>query len=304
MVRVRRVSLASADSIPRQIAEWRGTRVGERVVDVVVAGRVTRQARDDLRAAGWGWLDLRGHLHLVGAGTFIDTAVPALSETESRSEPLAGDVGVEVAALLLLHVDQGMGVRQVAAALGRAPSSVSQVTTRMRTAGLIDQGRRPAVPELFWELASHWQRPGTDLRSVPLPGAGVGERSVNDSLRLGLEDVSAVGWALADTVAAARYGAPVNVRSDHPPDFYVPDASVLRRAVQILGRAEDHDSRAATVRIAPVPFVCFRRYDFGYGTWPLADPLFVALDLAQDPGRGRDILNGWAPPKGAGHRVW
>jgi len=39
------------------------------------------------------------------------------------------------------------------------------------------------------------------------------------------------------------------------------------------------------------------------GERPLAAPLFVALDLAQDVGRGREILNTWDPPEGWA-RVW
>jgi hypothetical protein len=34
-------------------------------------------------------------------------------------------------------------------------------------------------------------------------------------------------------MAAAAYGAPVGVRSDHPLDFYVPDGAALRRAVHL-----------------------------------------------------------------------
>jgi hypothetical protein len=36
--------------------------------------------------------------------------------------------------------------------------------------------------------------------------------------------------------------------------------------------------------------------------WPVAHPLFVALDLAQDTGRGREILDAWTPTEGT--RVW
>jgi hypothetical protein len=46
------------------------------------------------------------------------------------------------------------------------------------------------------------------------------------------------------------------------------------------------------LRIAPVPLVCSRRVDTtgrAAEIWPLAQPLFVALDLAQDPGRGKEI---------------
>jgi hypothetical protein len=34
--------------------------------------------------------------------------------------------------------------------------------------------------------------------------------------------------------------------------------------------------------------------------WPLAHPVAVALDLAQDRARGREILDDWSPPE----RVW
>jgi hypothetical protein len=37
--------------------------------------------------------------------------------------------------------------------------------------------------------------------------------------------------------------------------------------------------------------------------WPLAHPVFVALDLAQDTGRGREILDAWTPPE-RWARVW
>jgi len=53
---------------------------------------------------------------------------------------------------------------------------------------------------------------------------------------------------------------------------------------------------------APAP-VCPRGARLGNQRWPLAQPLFVALDLAQDPGRGREILNDWTPPE-PWHRVW
>ena len=51
----------------------------------------------------------------------------------------------------------------------------------------------------------------------------------------------------------------------------------------------------------------FRRLTEAYGAmpehWPLANPLFVALDLARDPGRGRQILDGWQPPR-PWRKIW
>jgi hypothetical protein len=253
-----------------------------------------------LRDAGWGWLDLRGHLHIAGQGLFIDADVPALRETPGRTEPLAGRVGLEVAVLLLLAPSKPATVRPVAAALGRAASSVSAVLSSMRAAALIDEQRRPAVPALFWELADRWRPAHVDVASLP----STGDEAVGGALRLGLENVTeSSGWALGDTIAAAAYGAAVGSRSDYPPDLYVPDEGILRRATRLLGAAPDHDSRTATLRVAPVPMVCAYRVDSPDTRWPLAQPLFVALDLAQDPGRGREILDAWTPAEPA-HRVW
>jgi hypothetical protein len=303
LIEVKRLSLASADGLDRRIKQWSRQTSQDATIGVLVADRVTSEAREVLRAAGWGWLDLRGHLHIAGPGLFIDADVPAMRATPGRSAPLAGRVGVEVAALLLLHPDESAAVRQIAGVLGRAPSSVSQVLSSMQSAALLDEQRKPAVPELFWELAAGWRSSHEDVQTVPSPGRG----AVYDALKLGLENVEATtGWVLADTMAAATYGAPISVRSDHPLDFYVSDAATLRRAVHLLGAARDHDSRAATIGVAPVPMICSHRVDatsWADQVWPLAQPLFVALDLAQDPGRGREVLDGWTPEH-LGRRVW
>jgi hypothetical protein len=221
-----------------------------------------------------------------------------------RRSGLVGQVGIELAALLLLEPGERIGIRGAAAALSRAPSSISDAFRALRGADLVDTQRRPAVLELFGELVGHWKAVSQDLATLPAPGSG----RENAALSLGLDDVeSATGWALTDTVAAAAYGAPVGMRADHPPDFYLPDQRSMRRAVQLLGSASTSSSRAGRVRLAPVPMVCSRRVDGPTRRldelWPLAHPLFVALDLAQDPGRGREILDGWTPT-GPWRRVW
>lgn len=302
MVALKRVSLVSAEGLAERLGRWNRELSGS-TVGVVVADRVTREAREILRAAGWGWLDLRGHLHIAGQGVFVDADVPPLREGSTRSSPLAGRVGIEVAAAVLMDPSAKVGIRSLAGSLNRAPSSVSDVLSSMQSAGLVDGQRKPALPELFWELADRWQSLHADIQATPSPGRG----AVNDALKVGFDDVeTTTGWALTDTVAAATYGAPVSVRSDHPRDFYVPDQAALRRAVHLLGAAADRASRAASVRVAPVPMICSRRVDatgWANEEWPLAQPLFVALDLAQDRGRGREILNAWTPTE-PWHRVW
>jgi hypothetical protein len=301
-INIKQTSLVAADGLAARIRTWSSKSEGDTTIGVVVADRVTEEAREVLRAAGWGWLDLRGHLRIVGQGVFIDTDVPALRKTPGRTDPLAGHVGIEVATFLLLEPDKPAAVRGIASALGRAPSSVSEVLASMRAAGLVDAERRPVTPALFWELVDRWRPEQADVQAVPNAGDG----AINAALKIGLDDVAAVGWALGDTVAAATYGAPVSIRSDHPLDFYVPDQATLRRALRLLEPAHDRNGRAATVRVAPVPTICSRRVDAAGWTnevWPLALPLFVALDLAQDPGRGREILTDWTPPE-RWRRVW
>jgi hypothetical protein len=110
---------------------------------------------------------------------------------------------------------------------------------------------------------------------------------------------------LTDSVAAAAYGAPVALRSGQLLDFFVPDQSTLRRATTLLGAATTTSQAQATLRVAPVPAVVKNRVDLDTDSteWPLAHPLFVALDLAQDVGRGREILDAWTPD-GGWTRVW
>jgi hypothetical protein len=85
--------------------------------------------------------------------------------------------------------------------------------------------------------------------------------SVNAALHLGFDEIEAeTGWALTGTLAAA-YGAPVAVRTDYPPDFYIPTAAILGRAVRLLGPAIDADHRKANIRIAPIPAICQQRID-------------------------------------------
>ncbi|WP_409185175.1 hypothetical protein F9C11_13330 [Amycolatopsis sp. VS8301801F10] len=301
-VEVKAASLVTSSSASSQLRRWSGS-VAAEAVPLVVADRITADGRDELDRAGWSWLDLRGHLRLTGPGLFIDVDMPALSEPRPVRQGLNGRVGIEVATLLLLDPTVRRGIRETATELGRAASSVSETFASLRAAGLVTDHREPVVPELFWELAEHWKPVSVDVASVPRPGGG----RENSVLNLGFDDVeSTVGWALTDTMAAVHYDAPLSVRADHPLDFYVPDQSVLRRAARLLGTATAPSDRAASIRVAPTPLACARRVDataWADEPWPLANPLFVALDLAQDPGRGREILDMWTLEK-PWHRVW
>lgn len=269
---------------------------------LAVGDRVTRDARRLLLDRGAGYYDLRGHLALRTAQLVVDTDVEPIVERKDRKDALAGRAGLEVAIAILMNPSSGVAVRELARSLNRSPSTVSEVLGALRRDDLIDQRQRVADTGLFWEVAERWPTPRTYLADAPPAGK---ESRATIPLRLGLADVHATGWALTDSVAAAAFGAPIAVRSDQPPVFYLPDESTLRRARTLLGVAPSPSAAGCVVRVGPVPAVCSRRVEIAANPseWPLAHPLFVALDLAQDVGRGREILSAWTPT-GAWPRVW
>jgi DNA-binding transcriptional ArsR family regulator len=271
---------------------------------VVVADRVTEKAREMLREAGIGWFDRRGHLRVVAPGILVDTEVRVPTVTTGKQgSPLRRRAVLEVATWLMSDPPQSTaGVRELARILSLSPSSVSDALADLRAEGLVSKAGIPVLPELFWEAVDHWSTPRQALASEPQPG----DASGTEPLHLGIAVAAARGWALTDTLAAAAYGAPVGVRSGAPPDFLVPTKQVVRLAAITLGTTTEAE-RGCTVREAPVTWACERRIDgsaFGASTpWPLAHPLVVAIDLASDPGRGREVLESWTPPK-PWHRVW
>ncbi|WP_322750479.1 MULTISPECIES: helix-turn-helix domain-containing protein [unclassified Frankia] len=270
---------------------------------LVVADRVTEAARKVLTEHRAGYYDLRGRIALRSSSFVIDAEVSPVTGRGERTRALSGKAGLEVATTLLMEPEEGAAVRELARRLGRSPSTVSEVLATLRHDGLVDATNVVTDARLFWQVAERWPERRTYLAKLPDPGDGNG---VTRSLRLGLRDVrNETGWALTDTTAAAAYGAPVAVRADQLLDFFVPDQAVLRRATTLLGAASTPVQARAAVRVAPVAAVCTRRVDLPpeRWQWPLAHPLFVALDLAQDLGRGREILDAWRPdPRWA--RVW
>lgn len=275
-IAVKRLSLASADGLLRRLEKWERRLTDPHAIRMVVADRVTNEARELIRGLGWSWLDLRGHLHLSAPGLFVDSDVAMVKGRGQRTSPFSGRGGVEVAVELLLDPHVSQGIRRIADRIGRAPSTVSEVMSSLRASNLVDGERRPQLPELFWELAAEWRPASANVASLPA-------RDSRDALQVALCDPQAYG---------AQIGA------DHPA-FYVPDDATLQRAVRLLGQADDQV--AATIRVAPVAAICSRTVE-SEGL-PLAQPLFVALDLAQDPSRGREMLRDWTPPE-PWHRVW
>jgi DNA-binding transcriptional ArsR family regulator len=270
---------------------------------LIVADRVTEGARRLLTGHRAGYYDLRGHLALRSDSVVIDADVEPVSGRAERAHALSGKAGLEVATALLMEPAAGVAVRELARRLGRSPSTVSEVLAALRRAGLVDDQHRVEGTELFWQVADRWPATRVYLARLPVPGD---DATLTKPLRLGLGDAeSTTGWALADSAAAVLHGAPLAVRTGQLLDFYVPDLATVRRATALLGPASSRTQARCAVRAAPVPAVCSHRVDLPANPfeWPLAHPVFVALDLAQDTGRGREILDAWTPPE-RWARVW
>lgn len=271
-------------------------------IRVVVGDLITGPARDVLRDAGWGWLDRRGHLALRAKGVYIDVDVPADGRHVAGPQltPISGVAGITWAGALLMSPDAPPSMRSVARRVSLSHSAIVTAAKRLREASLVRADGRPLVPELFWALADVWRSHHVALAELP-KSSGIDERDI-----LGLNfDEEGSGWAVAGTVGAAAWAAPLAIGSAYPPDFYVPSTTHLRQATLRLGEASRFEERACTVAVAPTPLVCVDRFELGSGEWDrwrFAHGLFAALDLAQDRARGAETLADWNPADFT--RVW
>lgn len=248
---------------------------------VLVADRVTADATDRLAEAGWGWFDRRGHLRLRSPGLLVDTNVGVTTrERKAPEEPIRGRAGIAIAYRLLTHPDEPVSTTR--SGLGFAPSTISEALARPRDAGPVDDAGFAVTPEPIWALADRWAPERTWLAEQPDPEAS-----------------DTVGWCVTGTVAAAELGAPV-VSTGAAPDFYVPGPVVVTIAARRYGVARDASVAAASIAVTPASAVTDEALPPAHQRWSLARPVAVALDLAQDRARGREILEDWSPPE----RVW
>lgn len=295
LVQVKRLSVPTGiDHVLRAV-----TSVGEPSspgVVMIVADRVPEALRAELRHLGVGFLDLRGHLFLTAAGVRLDVDVQPMLAPAADRDVWAGQVSLEVATALLLEPRRPSGVRALARRLGRSPGTVSQVLSRFRDSGLVAADNAPDIPELFWQAATAWAPQVFPVGTLP-PKTG----AAATALQTAFDEPETTGWALTDVAAASAYGAPIGARADQVRDFLVPP-NLVRRAVQLLGAVPPGGVPLATLRAAPSPLALQHRVQQA-GSWPLAPPLFVALDLALDQGRGREVLEQWQPPP-PWVRVW
>jgi hypothetical protein len=257
---------------------------------LLVADRITAEARTILTDAGWSWLDRRGRLHLRGPGVRVDQPVPPAERASSAGPAIAGRSGITVAYWLCAHPGYRVSPNRQAAVLGLAPSTISTTVRRLAGAGLVDENGTAVVPELFWELAAVWRAERTWLVRRPNP---------KDHVPL---DPLAPSWQMTGTAAAAAYGAPLAAGGEGVLDLYVNGPVELSIATRRYGAAAP-GAGSAVIAVPPTSLVSERNEDDVASIidgWPAAPLVAVALDVAQDTGRGREILEGWS----AGHDIW
>jgi len=254
------------------------------VVPMVVAERITAEARGLLTDEAWSWLDRRGRLHLRAAGVRVDIDVPAgtAGASKAAASPIRGRGGLAAAYWLCAHPGERLSPTGHAPVLGLAPSTISVASNRLTDGGLVDLGAG-VFPELFWELAGAWRLERTWLVSAPDPAE---HRD---------PDPDAATWRRTGSAAAAAYGAPVVTAGGGPVDLLVPGPAAVTIAVRRHGRTEPG---AGAAMVAPAPVLAAVQPDptakeVVVDGWPAAPVLAVALELAQDRARGREILGDW-----------
>ena len=255
---------------------------------VLVADKITAEARDILSDAGWSWLDRQGRMHLRAPGLRVEADVPGTAlgaPRQARGPAVAGPGGIRAAYWLCAHPGRALSPTKHAPELGVAPSTISAAVKRLAEAGLVDDERRGVFPELFWELAAVWHSERVWLAGRPVP-----------PLRPAGGPTSP-GWRLTGAAAAAAYEAPVYVAPDGPVEWYVANPAELAAAARRWGTAEP-GTGSAVLTVAPAPVVLAPTEGWvplvdGH---PAAPVMAVALDLAQDRVRGREILDGWDHP--------
>ena len=168
------------------------------------------------------------------------------------------------------------------------PSTISTAVRRLIDTGVVDEDGNGLFPELFWELAGVWRTERRWLASAPDPRL---ERSA---------DRGAQAWRRSGSVAAIAYGAPIVTAGGEPLELYVPGPVNVSIAVRRHGAAEPGKG-PAVITVAPTTAVTAGLDDDDpdppeLDGWLAAPVLAVALDLAQDRARGREILTDWDHP--------
>ena len=292
-VELHSMAVVSASSVAARIAD-----ATAKPLQFLVADRISRDARALLDAAGWGWLDRRGELALrVGDNYLIRSQVATLQRPAGARAlgPIRSRAGIAYLAAALERPNETPVLRAVARRAGLSHVALSNARASLMEAGLVDEDGRPLEVLSFEALAESWPSAVVAIAAAP-------QAENAEILGLHEDDPMVHGWALSDTLGAIAWGAHIAVTADYPPDFYLPTRRAVDRALHLLGSADNFTTRAATISIAPVPFVTDRRYRVPGADWLVAHPLYVALAIARDRSRGPEILAAWDPSGPDGFR--
>jgi DNA-binding transcriptional ArsR family regulator len=260
-------------------------------IGLVVGDRLSKSVREEIKQAGWSWLDLRGHLFLRGPGLRVDAPVDPYGDAETRGtrnrpriNPFSPS-GRRVVLQLLID-SEPRGVRALARETDLSPATTSRILDALRAEGLVNDDN-PVIPELFWELATHWKSSET---------VTVGDITDQELNGLGYE------WALGGAVGAWHHGAPVVIGPDTPRMIYLPDSTALRIAAGGIRHSSD-PGRTTVLAVWPVPHPPQAR-SVPDSDVKVVHPIVAALDLAADPSRGAEIVRDWDPDPAACLRAW
>ena len=250
---------------------------------IVVADRISEAARAELSRAGLAWLDRRGHLWIRAEGLFVNADVPPTNVPPFRRvvEVLKG-TGLDVALALLASPHEPHGVHEIARQINRSAGRVSEILSALRSQGIVGTENRPIVPELFWAVSEEWKPRWTPIPSAPPPEPT--ER-----------------YRLSGTLGALALGVPLAASAGGTwPRLYVADDTDLTTVLSSYGAGSGWTGSEVAV--------CPSRFGFTWGStarhdgYVVANHLVVALDLAQDKARGREVLESWDPQ--GSPRVW
>lgn len=314
------VEVLARGAVSRSDAQHLVDAASARGSKILVANQLSNDAKDVLaewnagsRSYGWSWLDRRGELVLnhPKASGVIQFDLDAIDRNPARpggwglasprsDGPIRGRAGISYAAAVLLDPTRRPSIREVAAAAGMSHGAVGDAAKLLRKTGMIRPDGQPEVPDLFDALADAWG----PTRIAPVAKAPT--RKDADRLHANAGDLDEIGWALGGDEAALAWGAPMFIGGSRP-WIWVPGDADARRATRTLESASWDESRAV-VAVAPTLLVCrTRRRSPGKAQpdfLPTVHPLFLALELAQDRARGREILDQWTPDNPEVHRVW
>lgn len=243
---------------------------------IVVADRFSPRARTLLDQHHIGWLDRRGHLRLaLPPGIFIDKDVdPLVVETRGRASNPFTTVGLDLSIALLLDPTKPPGVREISRRTSTSVGRVSELLSELQRRGLVNRDGTPAIPDLFEAVVDAWDPQWVALAATPRP---------DPTLRL------------AGLHAAIWHGVPLAVSEGWPEELYVRDEFALRRLVRTYPPdLERTIFPTAKVAVCPSPYGFDQARDANL-EFPVVNHVVVALDLAQDQGRGREALEQWNP---------